>query len=146
MPYTQIIYHIVFATKNRCRCLEQEHRDQLFKYIAGVIKNKKCHLFRIGGVEDHIHILTSLHPTISLSNLIKDIKVSSSGFIKDQKLFPFFTNWQEGYSAFTYSNSDKSRIVKYIINQEEHHKFVSYLEELKGLYLEAGITYNERYL
>jgi putative transposase len=85
--YTQIIYQIVFGTKGRERTLSKNNRDELFKYISRIIENKKCHLYRINDVEDHIHILTHLHPTISLSSLVKDIKVASSEFIKKEKLF-----------------------------------------------------------
>ncbi len=146
MPYTQIMYHLVFSTKKRERTLKPEGHEELFKYIWGIIKNKNCHLYRISGVEDHLHILTSLHPTICLADFIKDIKVSSSIWIKKNKIFPFFECWQEGYSAFTCSFGDKNNLVKYIMNQKEHHKKVSYREELIKLYQDAGIEYDDRYL
>ena len=76
--YTQILYQIVFSTKNRKKCLIYENQSKLYKYIWGIIKNKKCHLYRIGGVENHIHIITHLHPSIALANFIKDIKIASS--------------------------------------------------------------------
>ena len=81
--YTQILYQIVFGTKNKEQTLTKNNRDELFKYIWGILKNNKCHLYRINGVEDHIHIFTHLHPTIALSALVKDIKVSSSLYIKE---------------------------------------------------------------
>ena len=80
--YTQILYQIVFSTKNREHTLDKESQKELYQYIWGVLKNKKCHLYQIGGVTDHLHILTHLHPSISLSSLIKDIKLSSSELIK----------------------------------------------------------------
>ena len=105
--YTQIIYQIVFGTKRRERTLTKDKRDDLYKYISGVLKNKNCHLYRIGGVEDHIHILTDLHPAVSLSSLVKDIKLSSTAYIKESKMFPQFDGWQNGYGAFTYSIREK---------------------------------------
>ncbi|WP_051291188.1 IS200/IS605 family transposase [Pedobacter glucosidilyticus] len=83
--YTQIIYQIVFSTKYRGRTLTKDNRKELFKYIWGILENKKCHLYRINGVEDHIHIVTHLHPSVSLASLVKDIKVASSLYIKEQK-------------------------------------------------------------
>jgi len=121
-------------------------RPQVFQYISGVLKNKNCHLFQINGVEDHLHILTHLHPTVSLASLIKDIKISSNGFIKEHKLFPDFVGWQDGYNAFTYSYSAVPGLIRYIQNQEEHHKKISYVEEVKDLFKEHGIDFDERYI
>ncbi|MEP0005496.1 MAG: IS200/IS605 family transposase [Balneola sp.] len=105
--YTQIIYQIVFSTKNRVPVLHKTGRTDLFKYIWGILKNKKCHLYQINGVEDHIHILTHIHPSVALSQLVKDIKLASSIYIKENKLFFGFDGWQEGYGAFTYSLKEK---------------------------------------
>ncbi|MCE3227028.1 MAG: tnpA [Bacteroidetes bacterium] len=101
--YTRILYQIVFSTRHREKTLTENKREALYKHISGIIKNKNCHLYRIGGIEDHIHILTDLHPTLSLSNFVKDIKMSSTEYIKREKLFNHFGGWQEGYGAFTYS-------------------------------------------
>ena len=144
--YTQILYQIVFSTKNRDKVLTEEHRPELFNYVWGVIKNKKCHLYRINGVEDHIHILTYLHPSVALSNLVKDIKVSSSKMIKEEKLFSNFRGWQVGYGAFTYSIEAKENLIKYISNQKEHHKKNSFEEEYKNLLNEFDVQFDDRYL
>ena len=88
--YTQILYQIVFSTKYREPLLNKSNREELFKYIWGVLKNKNCHLYRINGVEDHLHIVTHLHPSVSLASLVKDIKVSSSIYIKENNLFISF--------------------------------------------------------
>ncbi len=144
--YTQIIYQIVFSTKYRERTLSKNNREELFKFIWGVLKNKKCHLYRINGVEDHLHIVTDLHPTISLSNLVKDIKVSSSLYIKEQELFNSFKNWQEGYGAFTYSIKEKDRLIEYVKNQEAHHRRTTFKEEYIALLKEHGIAFDEKYL
>jgi putative transposase len=145
--YTRILYQIVFSTKNRERTLKtKEKRTELFKYMWGVLEKKKCHLYRLNGVEDHIHIATHLHPTIALSSLIKDLKLATSSHIKKTDLFPYFNGWQVGYGAFTYSNKDKDALIEYVKNQEEHHKTVSYIDELKALLAEHGVEYDEKYL
>jgi putative transposase len=144
--YTQIIYQIVFSTRNREMVLSKSHREDLYKYISGVLENKKCHLYRIGGIEDHIHIITHLHPTISLSDLVKDIKMSSTDFIKAKKLFPNFKGWQDGYGAFTYSIKQKDVLIEYVKNQEEHHRTKNFREEYIGILIENGIEYNEKYV
>ena len=144
--YTQILYQIVFSTKNREHTLLKINRDELYKYIWGVLKNKNCHLYRIGGITDHIHLVIGLHPAIPLDSLIKDIKLASSDHIKALQLFPEFNGWQVGYGGFTYSFKDKDKLIEYVKNQEEHHATKSYLEELKELLKEHGIEYDEKYL
>lgn len=144
--YTQIYYHIIFSTKNRIPCLKEAEREQLFKYIWGIINNKGCHLYRINGVEDHIHVLTGLKPAIALADLVKDIKVASSIWIKEQNLFPRFEGWQGGYAAFTYADKDKNTVINYIKNQVEHHRKRSYREEVEVLLKEHGIEFDERFL
>jgi len=144
--YTQIIYQIVFSTYSRAPVLKPEKRQLLFKYIWGILENKKCHLYQINGVEDHIHIATHLHPQVSLSSLVKDIKIGSSIFIKEKQLFPDFTKWQDGYGAFTYSIREKESLIEYIKQQESHHKKITFKEELISLLTEHGVEYDERYL
>jgi REP element-mobilizing transposase RayT len=144
--YTQIYYHIVFSTKYRVPCLKSEKRPELYRYIAGIIMNKKCKLSLINGVADHIHIFTSLHPTQNLSNLVKDIKLAASGWIKEERIFPSFKNWQDGYGAFTHSHKEMKSKLKYIEEQEAHHKKRSTKEELKQLLIEAGIEFDDKYL
>ncbi len=143
--YTQIIYHIVFATKNRVAFLDDPLRENFYRYVSRVIKNKQGHLHCINGTADHVHILTNLHSTISLSNFIKDIKVSSSMWIKSQVLGREFGGWQDGYGAFSHSVADKAYLVKYINNQKEHHRNKTFTEELKDLLNEAGIAVDEKY-
>ncbi len=144
--YTQLLYQIVFSTKHRKPCLSKENREKLFKYIWGVLKNKNCHLYRINGVEDHIHILTHIPPVLSISSLVKDVKVSSSIFIKEKNLFLNFEGWQDGYGAFSYSIKEKDRLIEYIKNQDEHHRIVSFKEEYRTFLDENGIEYEEKYL
>ncbi len=147
MPsFTQTYYHIVFSTKRREHTLTEERKKDLFRYIWGILKNKKCHLYRINGVEDHVHILTSLHPTVDLSSLMRDLKTSTSAWIKRQGIFPEFTQWQDKYGAFTESHTTKDRVIEYIKSQEAHHQTVPFIEELKALLREAGLEMDERYL
>src|SRR5688572_18537829 len=144
--YTQILYQIVFGTKNREHTLSFNNRPQLFKYVWGILNNSNCHLYRINGVEDHIHILTHVHPTVCLSDLMKNIKVASSLFIKENALFDRFNGWQDGYGDFTYGIKEKDRLIEYIKNQEEHHKIVSFRDEYISLLNEHGIEFDEKYL
>lgn len=144
--YTQILYHIVFGTKYREMTLIKEHRPELFQYIYGLLQKKRCHLYRINGVEDHLHILTHLHPSVALANLVKDIKLASTEFIKRGDLFPDFNGWQDGYGAFTYSIKAKNSLIQYIKNQEEHHRDVTFEEEYVSLLYEHNVGYHEKYL
>ena len=144
--YTQVYYHLVFSTKERVPALLAEKREGLFRYTWGILKNKDCHLYRINGVEDHVHILTGIHPSLCISDLVKEIKISTNKWIKEGGVFPAFTHWQDGYGAFTVSHSDKDVLIEYIKNQQEHHRKVSFREELKELLVRHGIQFDERYL
>ncbi len=143
--YTQILYQIVFSTYNREQTLLKPNREELYKYIWGIIKNKNCHLYQIGGISDHLHIVTHLHPTVALASLVKDIKIASSEHIKAMDLFPLFDGWQSGYGAFTYAFKDKDRLIAYVKNQEKHHKTDSYKEEFIKLLNEHEIEFDEKY-
>lgn len=144
--FRQIYYQIVFSTKYRKPVLSIEHEDELYKYIWGIVKNKNCKLYRINGMPDHIHLFTDLHPSVSLSSFVKDIKVSSNLWIKQSGLFPEFEEWQSGYGAFTYSEREKDIIVNYIKNQKEHHKTESFEDEYKNLLNSHGVEFDEKYL
>jgi len=144
--YTQILYQIVFSTKNRERTLSKSNRHELFKYISGLLSNKKCHLYCINGVEDHLHIITHIHPTIALSKLIKDVKLATSHYIKERSLFPNFNGWQNGYAAFTYSIDAKMNLVDYVNNQEEHHQKSTYKDELLKLLSQHDVQFDPKYL
>jgi len=145
MPtFLQIYYHIVLATKGRCPVLLPEGRERLFRFIWGIIKNRNCHLYRINGMEDHIHMVTALHPKICLANLMRDVKAGLSKWIKEERLFPDFTAWQDGYGAFTHSRADKDRLIGYVKDQQEHHKRLSFEEEWRRLLAEAGMELDER--
>ena len=143
--YRQIIYHIVFRTKDSRTTLQPTHSEELYKYIWGIIKNKKGVLYRINGMEDHIHILSDLHPTVALSDYIRDIKTASSVWLKQNGNFPEFDGWADGYAALTYALRDKDIIVNYIKNQQEHHKQFTFEEEYRKILLEHGVAIDEKY-
>lgn len=124
----------------------QDEKKRLFAFIHNLLTNKNCHLYRINGMEDHLHILTHIHPTIAISSLVKDIKLASDDFIKREDVFPKFKGWQDGYGAFTESIKEKDRLIAYIRNQEEHHRKVSFLDEYKALLKEHEIEFDEKYL
>jgi putative transposase len=144
--YTQILYQIVFSTKHRERTLIKKDRLELFQYIVGLLKNKRCHVYRINGVEDHLHILCFLHPSISLASLVKDIKLSTTKLIKEKDLFPNFGGWQDGYGAFTYDIKAKHNLIEYIKNQEEHHGEQTFEKEYLELLKEQQVDYDEKHL
>jgi putative transposase len=144
--YRQIIYHITFHTKNNQPTIDPKHKKELFRYIWGIIKNKKCVLFQINGVENHIHILSDLHPSLSLANYVKDIKVASSIWMKDSGLFPKFKGWSHSYGAFTHVYTSKQTVINYIKRQEEHHRKVSSKEEFIQLLKEHGVKFDEQFL
>ena len=144
--YTAIAYHIVFSTKGREPVLQADRREDLFRYIGGILNNRQSHLHRVNGVEDHLHILTSLHPTVCLADLVKDIKTGTSHWIKDHSVLPKFSHWQDGYAAFTHSKPEIGRLIEYISGQEEHQRRTTFVEEYRKLLAEAGIDFDERYL
>jgi putative transposase len=143
--YSQILYQVVFSTKHRQATLLKANRIDLYKYIWGILKEKNCFLYQMGGIEDHIHIVFSLHPSVALADLIRDIKISSSSFIKEKGFFPDFGGWQEGYGAFTYSIDAKEALIEYVKNQEEHHKTIDSKEEFRNMLKEFGVDFDEKY-
>jgi REP element-mobilizing transposase RayT len=136
--FKQILYHLIIKPYKREKVFTQKQRDRLYKYISVVSKNINCPIFAINGIEDHIHILVTIKPSMSLSDYIKKIKISSSIFIKENNVFPFFTKWAEGYSIFTCRMSDKATVINYINGQEEHHKKKSLHDEIHDLLEESG--------
>ncbi len=143
--YRQHLYHIVFRTKSSLNTINQDHTNDLYSYFAGIIKNKKSHLYRINGVANHIHILTDINPLILPIDFVRDIKVSTSIWMKSNGLFQLFKGWSVGYGSFTCSYANLDRLIEYIKNQQEHHKTVTFEEEYRHLLLENGIIPGEKY-
>jgi len=144
--FRQIYYQIVFATRHRKPTINEKHEQDLYKYIWGIIDKHKCKLYRINSMPDHVHIFSDLHPTVALSDYVKDIKVASSLWMKQSGKFPLFDSWQDGYGAFTYSQKEKDRVIDYIKNQKEHHKQENYFDEYRRLLKEFDIEFDEKYL
>ena len=144
--YTQIYVHLIFAVQGRQNLISEKYRDQLEKYISGIVSNKKSKLLAIYCNPDHTHILIGLHPSFSISEIARDIKSNSSKWINKKKWFLGKFQWQEGFGAFTYSRSQINAVVKYILNQREHHKKKSFREEYIDLLEKFNVKYNEKYL
>jgi len=136
--YTQIYIQIVFAVKGRDNLISYKWKDELYKYITGVVINEGQKLLAINGMPDHVHILIGLKPTAALSNIVRDIKANSSRFINDKKWIAGKFEWQQGFGAFSYSHSQLTNVINYIQNQEEHHKTRTFRQE----YIEFLNLYN----
>jgi REP element-mobilizing transposase RayT len=144
--YTQIYIQVIFAVKGRQNLLRQENRDELHKYITGIVRNNKQKLIRINSVQDHVHILLGIKPDIALSDLVRDIKANSSRFIKEKRWVRGRFNWQEGFGAFSYSHSHLDRVIKYIDKQEEHHRRKTFKEEYLSLLEKFQVEYDQRFV
>lgn len=144
--YTQLHIQIVFAVKHRQNLIQEKNREELQKYICGIINNKTCKPLAIYCNPDHIHILIGLRPKIALSDLVRDIKANSSKYINNRKWVKGKFEWQSGFSAFTYSKSQLGRVIKYIENQHEHHRKKTFQDEYLTMLKKAEIEYEERYL
>jgi REP element-mobilizing transposase RayT len=144
--FRQIYYQIVFGTKYRQPVIPETYCDDLYKYISGIIQNKKSTAYQINGIEDHIHIFCDLHPTIALADFIKDIKIASNLWMSGSGKFPDFIGWQDGYGAFTYSIREKDMISNYVKKQKVHHRKETFYHEFKRLLEENGVGFDERYL
>jgi REP-associated tyrosine transposase len=137
--FTNLRYHLVFTTKHRKAVIGPEVRDDLYRYIGGIIRRERGLLLEIGGVADHVHILAGFMPRLSLSEAMQKIKGSSSRWWNEQSLTPDPFAWQNGYSAFTVSESQVAKVRRYIQRQEEHHQRVSYQDELQELLRRHGL-------
>ena len=144
--FTQIYVHFVFSVKNRETLLNDNFRDELHKYITGIVKNRKCKLLSINSVDDHMHILIALHPEKSVSTLVKEIKSVSSKFINENKFMKGKFQWQEGYGAFSYSNSQVGTVKNYINKQKEHHRKKSFKEEYVEFLQKFDIDFDPKYV
>ena len=144
--YTQMYVQIVFAVQGRHNLISENNRDELEKYICGIVLNKKSKPLAIYCNPDHLHVLIGLHPAIAVSDLTRDIKASSSTFINDKKGLPGKFHWQDGFGSFTYSRSQIDVVAKYILNQPNHHKKQSFREEYLGILKKLNIEYDDKYL
>ena len=144
--YTQIFIHIVFVVKGRANLIPSDKKEELYKYIAGIIKEKKHKLFIVNGMSDHVHILLGYNPIEALSELIKEVKRCSSMFINNNKWVRGRFEWQAGYGAFSYSKSQIDDVYRYIENQENHHKIKTFREEYIEMLKKFEVEYDEKYI
>ena len=144
--YTQIYIQIVFAVRNRDALIMQEWEEQLYKYITGIVQNKGQKMLAINGIETHIHFLIGMRPTCCLSDLVREVKKSSNDFIKEHKFTKFNFNWQEGFGAFSYSHSQLDDVIRYIMQQKEHHAKKSFKDEYTSLLNRFEVDFDEKYL
>ena len=144
--YTQIYVHVVFAPKSHQPLLDKGCQEELQRYTAGIIKNRKYKPLAVNVMPDHVHILISLHPNMAVSALMREVKAISSKFINERGWFPGKFHWQDGYGAFSCSQSQLSDVIRYIQNQEKHHAQRSFQEEYRALLERFDIQFDERYL
>jgi REP element-mobilizing transposase RayT len=144
--YTQIYIHVVFTVKGKQNLIKKQYREKLHKYITGIVSNRNQKLMTIFAMPDHVHILIGLSPEIALSDLVRDIKAGSSKYISENRWVTGKFSWQKGFGAFSYSKSQVDRVVKYILNQEEHHRKKSFKKEYIELLKKYEIDYNEKFL
>ncbi|HEU5234880.1 MAG TPA: IS200/IS605 family transposase [Terriglobales bacterium] len=138
--YSNVLVHIVFSTKNRAKIIPRDHQEDLWRYMTGIAKSVKANVLAIGGMPDHIHALVALPGTIGHSTLIQKIKENSSKWMGSK------FEWQEGFGAFSVSDSRRDDVIAYIHNQEEHHKKRNFEEEFIALLKAHNVDYDPRYV
>src|SRR5256885_161101 len=144
MSYTNLLYHIVFATKERAPLITDELRADFHAYLGGTMRGLEGIALEVGGVEDHVHILAKIKPTIAVAEFIKQLKADSSGWANKKSRGRFA--WQTRYGAFSVSESQVEKVRAYVRNQAEHHRRVSFAEEFKALLKAHHVEFDERYL
>jgi len=144
--YTQLYYHIVFAVQGRENFVSKDWKDELYKYITGIITNKNQKLMIINGMPNHVHIMLSTKPDCNLSDLIRDVKSSSLKWVNNKKFVKTKFSWQEGFGGFTVSKSGVDKLYKYIQNQEKHHAKKTFRQEYIEFLEAYEVEYNEEYL
>jgi len=141
--YSNLLYHIVFSTKNRYPLITAGIRDDLHAYLGGIVREREGIPLMIGGMPDHVHLLVKLKPKFAVSNIIRDVKAGSSKWINETKEGLHKFGWQDGFAAFTVSQSQSTRVRRYIENQEEHHYGVEFQSELLTLLQKNEVDYDE---
>ncbi|MEO9020596.1 MAG: IS200/IS605 family transposase [Ginsengibacter sp.] len=144
--FSKLYIQAVFAVKGRENLIANSWKDELHKYIAGIIKGKDQKSIIVNGMPDHIHAFIGLRPAMAISDLVRDIKNNSSNFINDRKLVKGKFSWQEGYGAFSYSHSHIDNVYQYVLNQEEHHKKKTFRQEYIEFLKKFEIEYDDKYL
>ncbi len=145
MSYTQTSYHIVLRTHRSIPAIVEDHERELYSYMLGFINNKNSHLYRIGGMPDHVHLFVSLPATLAMSKFVQELKIASSKWLKANPDFPLFDGWSKEYAGFSYNLRDKDMIVGYIAKQKEHHSQKTFAEEYREFLTENGVAIREEY-
>ena len=141
-----VILHLIFSTKDRFPCLDPITRQNLHAYLGSVARNSTCEAYRVGGTADHVHLAVRLCRTLTIAELIEELKTSSSKWIKKQRPGLHRFSWQRGYGAFSVGTNDLDALITYIANQEEHHRVRTFQEEYLALLRKYGVQYDERYI
>jgi REP element-mobilizing transposase RayT len=136
----------VFAVKGRENLISKIHHEELHKYITGIVQNRGQKMLSISCMPDHVHLLVGIKPSMTISDLVRDLKAGSSNFINQQHWVKGKFNWQEGFGAFSYSKSQIDNVIKYILSQEEHHKKTTFREEYFDFLKKFEIDYDEKYV
>ncbi len=144
--YTQIHIQTIFAVQNRNCLIQKRWKDELYKYITGIIQNYDHKLLQINGMPDHVHLFFGMRPKQALSELMKKVKGDSSAWINQNGFLNYSFSWQAGYGAFSYAKSQVPQVIRYIQNQEQHHRKKTFLEEYVDFLNEFGIEYDERHI
>jgi REP element-mobilizing transposase RayT len=144
--YTQIYLQFVFAVQDRMSLIQPKWKDELYKYITGIVQNNKHKLIAINGYRNHLHVFIDYKPHQLIPDLLQDIKGGSSKWINNQQFVRGKFRWQEGYGAFSYSHSKIDAVVKYLQNQEERHRKKSFQEEYIEFLKRFNVSYDERYI
>lgn len=144
--YSQIYIQTIFAVKGRDSLIQPEWEEKLYKYITGIVQNKKQKMLAVNGIPNHIHFLIGMKPSCCLSDLVREIKKSSNEFVNENKLSKFNFSWQEGFGAFSYSHSQLNDVIAYIMKQKEHHKKRTFKDEYMEFLNHFKVEYEERYL
>ena len=144
--FSQIYIQIIFAVKGRGSLIYSDWEERLYQYITGIVRGKEQKMIAINGMPDHIHICIGMKPSCCLSDLVREIKKASNEFINENKLSNFRFSWQEGYGAFSYSHSQIDNVVKYIMNQKQHHRKVSFREEYVDFLKKFEIEHDDKFL
>jgi len=144
--YSQIYIQVVFAVKHREALIDASWEERLYQYITGIVQNKGQKMLAINGMPDHIHFFIGMKPSCCLSDLVREVKKASNEMINENKLSRSKFNWQEGYGAFSYNHSQIDNVVKYILNQKEHHKKFVFQEEYTDFLKKMEIQYDEKFL
>jgi putative transposase len=144
--YTQMNLHAVFVVNHRTCLITENYKDQLCSYIAGTLKGMQCYPLAINGHLDHVHLLYEMNTTLSVADQLGKLKSNSSKWVNDLKFLKKDFQWQQGYAAFTISKRERDKVIKYINNQESHHKEVAFKDEYLNLLKEHDIIFDERYL